>query len=66
MVGIDTFVKVAIGVKENCPDDEAKEIFTIPAWLQKMVDNKWLGDKTGQGFFKKIKSDTGAKRNSNS
>lgn len=55
VVGIDTLVKVAIGVKENCPEDEAREIFTIPAWLQKMVDNKWLGDKTGQGFFKKTK-----------
>src|SRR5665213_3360146 len=54
VVGIDTMVKVATGVKENCPDDEAKDIFTIPAWLQKMVDNKWLGDKTGQGFFKKM------------
>ncbi|MEO6220881.1 MAG: 3-hydroxyacyl-CoA dehydrogenase/enoyl-CoA hydratase family protein [Ginsengibacter sp.] len=54
VVGIDTLVKVAIGVKDNCPEDEAKEAFTIPAWLQKMVDNKWLGDKTGQGFFKKM------------
>ncbi|RNI31745.1 3-hydroxyacyl-CoA dehydrogenase/enoyl-CoA hydratase family protein [Hanamia caeni] len=61
VVGIDTLVKVAIGVKENCPDDEAKEIFTIPSWLQKMVDNKWLGDKTGQGFFKKIKTADGQK-----
>lgn len=61
VVGIDTLVKVAIGVKENCPDDEAKDIFTIPAWLQKMVDNKWLGDKTGQGFFKKIISPEGKK-----
>lgn len=54
VVGIDTLVKVATGVKDNCPDDEAKETFTIPAWLQKIVDNKWLGDKTGQGFFKKM------------
>ncbi len=61
VVGIDTLVKVAIGVKENCPDDEAKEIFSIPEWLQKMVDNKWLGDKTGQGFFKKTKSADGNK-----
>ena len=61
VVGIDTLVKVAIGVKENCPDDEAKEIFSIPAWLQNMVDHKWLGDKTGQGFFKKIKSADGQK-----
>ena len=61
VVGIDTLVKVAIGVKENCSEDEAKEIFTIPSWLQKIVDNKWLGDKTGQGFFKKIKSADGQK-----
>ena len=61
VVGIDTLVKVAIGVKESCPNDEAKEIFAIPSWLQKMVDNKWLGDKTGQGFFKKIKSADGQK-----
>ncbi|MEP6627166.1 MAG: 3-hydroxyacyl-CoA dehydrogenase/enoyl-CoA hydratase family protein [Ginsengibacter sp.] len=61
VVGIDTLVKVAAGVKDNCPDDEAKEIFTIPAWLEKMVDNKWLGDKTGQGFFKKTKSADGQK-----
>ena len=33
----------------------------IPAWLKKMVDNKWLGDKTGQGFFKKTKRLTGEK-----
>lgn len=54
VVGIDTLVKVAKGVYENCPDDEAKEQFVIPAWLNKMVANNWLGDKTGQGFFKKM------------
>ncbi len=59
VVGIDTLVKVAIGVKDNCPGDEAKETFNIPSWLQKLVDNKWLGDKTGQGFFKKVKGENG-------
>jgi 3-hydroxyacyl-CoA dehydrogenase len=54
VVGIDTLVKVAKGVYENCPDDEAKEKFVIPAWLNKLVENKWLGDKTKQGFFKKM------------
>ncbi|MGZ8511357.1 MAG: 3-hydroxyacyl-CoA dehydrogenase family protein, partial [Chitinophagaceae bacterium] len=54
VVGIDTLVKVAKGVHDNCPDDEAKESFIIPAWLNKMVENNWLGDKTGQGFFKKM------------
>jgi 3-hydroxyacyl-CoA dehydrogenase len=61
VVGIDTLVKVAKGVYENCPDDEAKEQFVIPAWLNKMVENNWLGDKTGQGFFKKTRSATGEK-----
>jgi len=55
VVGIDTLVKVAKGVHDNCPDDEAKNSFVIPAWLNKVVENNWLGDKTGQGFFKKIK-----------
>ena len=61
VVGIDTLVKVAKGVADNCPNDEAKEVFTIPAWLNKMVANNWLGDKTGQGFFKKTKSAEGEK-----
>jgi len=56
VVGIDTLVKVAAGVAANCPNDEAKNIFTLPAWLEKMVAQNWLGDKTGQGFFKKIKT----------
>ncbi len=54
VVGIDTLVKVAKGVVDNCPDDEAKDTFNIPEWLDKVVTNNWLGDKTKQGFFKKI------------
>lgn len=61
VVGIDTLVKVAKGVAQNCPDDEAKELFTIPEWLDKVVANNWLGDKTGQGFFKKTKGANGEK-----
>jgi 3-hydroxyacyl-CoA dehydrogenase len=53
VVGIDTLVKVAKGVADNCPGDEAKETFNIPSWLETIVKNNWLGDKTGQGFFKK-------------
>ncbi len=58
VVGIDTLVKVAKGVADNCPNDEAKNTFTLPTWLEKMVENNWLGDKTGQGFFKKVKTAT--------
>jgi 3-hydroxyacyl-CoA dehydrogenase len=58
VVGIDTLVKVAGGVAANCPNDEAKAVFTIPAWLNKMIENNWLGDKTQQGFFKKMPPST--------
>ncbi|MES1225527.1 MAG: 3-hydroxyacyl-CoA dehydrogenase family protein, partial [Bacteroidota bacterium] len=61
VVGIDTLVKVAKGVADNCPADEQRSAFNIPAWLEKIVNNKWLGDKTGQGFFKKTKGVGGEK-----
>jgi 3-hydroxyacyl-CoA dehydrogenase len=59
VVGIDTLVKVAKGVADNCPNDEAGKIFEIPPFLQKVVENNWLGDKTGQGFYKKTKGEGG-------
>src|ERR1043165_5272800 len=61
LVGIDTLVKVAKGVYENCPQDEQREAFQIPSWLNKVVENNWLGDKTGQGFFKETKGSGGEK-----
>lgn len=59
VVGLDTLVHVAKTLPDNVPDDEAKHIFRIPAFIEKMVENKWLGDKTGQGFYKKIKGENG-------
>ncbi|MFB1013977.1 MAG: 3-hydroxyacyl-CoA dehydrogenase NAD-binding domain-containing protein, partial [Bacteroidia bacterium] len=61
LVGLDTLVKVANGVGDNCPKDEMKEWFAIPAFLEKMLENKWLGDKTGQGFYKKSKAADGSR-----
>ncbi len=57
VVGLDTLVHVANGLKQNCPDDEANHLFEVPDYVQKMVENNWLGSKTGQGFYKKIKKD---------
>ncbi|HQU76869.1 MAG TPA: 3-hydroxyacyl-CoA dehydrogenase NAD-binding domain-containing protein, partial [Chitinophagales bacterium] len=59
VVGLDTMVKVANNTYEACPDDEARENFRIPAYINTMMENKWLGDKSGQGFFKKVKGDDG-------
>lgn len=59
VVGLDTLVHVANGVAENCPNDEAIDVFKIPGFIAKMVENKWLGSKTEQGFFKKVKGANG-------
>jgi len=53
IVGLDTLVHVANGISQNA-HDEAAEAFKIPEYLQKMLDNKWLGSKTNQGFYKKV------------
>src|SRR5690606_39073383 len=60
VVGLDTLVHVASGIYENCPNDEAHELFKLPDFIQKMVDNKWLGSKTKQGFYKKITNPDGS------
>nr|WP_199158310.1 3-hydroxyacyl-CoA dehydrogenase/enoyl-CoA hydratase family protein [Pedobacter sp. ASV2] len=59
VVGLDTMIKVAKGLYDNCPDDKAHELFKLPAYVQKMEENKWLGDKTKQGFYKKTKNAEG-------
>ena len=53
VVGLDTLVHVANGIYQNCPNDEAHELFKLPDFVNKMMENKWLGSKTGQGFYKK-------------
>ncbi len=57
IVGLDTLAHVATGLYEAVPDDEAHELFKLPGFVQKMLKNNMLGDKTGQGFYKKIKKD---------
>lgn len=60
VVGLDTLVHVAKDLPANAPADEAIDIFRIPSFLGKMIENKWLGDKTGQGFYKKVKGPSSA------
>ncbi|WMI64513.1 3-hydroxyacyl-CoA dehydrogenase NAD-binding domain-containing protein [Aestuariibaculum sp. YM273] len=60
VVGLDTLVHVANGIYENCPNDEAHELFKLPDFINTMMENKWLGSKTGQGFYKKIKNEDGS------
>ena len=59
VVGLDTMIKVAKGLYDNCPEDKAHELFKLPEYVAKMAENNWLGDKTSQGFYKKTKTPEG-------
>lgn len=56
IVGLDTLVHVANNIRETT-NDEANSLFKIPDYLEKMIENKWLGSKTKKGFFEKVVED---------
>lgn len=59
VVGLDTMIHVANGLFENCAEDEQRNKFILPDFVKTMSERKWLGDKTGQGFYKKTKDSNG-------
>jgi 3-hydroxyacyl-CoA dehydrogenase len=60
LVGLDTFLSVANNVYNHVTDDKEKAAFEIPSFLQQMVQKRMLGDKSGSGFYKKVKSRHGS------
>ena len=54
IVGLDTMSFVAKTAYEKCMDDESRDTFLIPEYIGKMLENNWMGQKSGQGFYKKI------------
>ena len=61
VVGLDTLAHVAEGIHKNCPKDEAHDLFEPVDFVQKMLENNWLGSKTKQGFYKKHTDKNGKK-----
>lgn len=59
VVGLDTTVNVCNNLVKTLTTDESVKAFELPSIMQKLMDNKWLGDKTGQGFYKKTKDENG-------
>jgi 3-hydroxyacyl-CoA dehydrogenase len=59
VVGLDTLVKVANNLYAGLVKDEGREMFKLPDVVTKLEQNKWLGDKTNQGFYKKTKGTKG-------
>jgi 3-hydroxyacyl-CoA dehydrogenase len=59
IVGLDVLVHVVKNIYETAPNDESREMYRIPAFIEEMAKRGWLGDKTGQGFYKKVRGDGG-------
>jgi 3-hydroxyacyl-CoA dehydrogenase len=57
IVGIDVLVHVVKNIYESVPNDESREMYRVPVLVEEMVRRGWLGDKTGQGFYKRVKGD---------
>ncbi|MCE5284172.1 MAG: 3-hydroxyacyl-CoA dehydrogenase/enoyl-CoA hydratase family protein, partial [Deltaproteobacteria bacterium] len=61
LVGLDTGYHVMKNLYEAVPDDEMREMFVPSEFMGKMLELKWLGNKTKQGFYKKTKGTNGKK-----
>jgi 3-hydroxyacyl-CoA dehydrogenase len=59
LAGVDTLVHVADNLYENLPNDERREVFKVPDFIREMVKRGWVGDKAGQGFYKRTKDSEG-------
>jgi len=59
LVGVDIMYHVAKNVYDLAEDDEMRDEFKLPEFIEKMIENNWLGNKTGQGFYKKVKTEKG-------
>jgi 3-hydroxyacyl-CoA dehydrogenase len=59
IVGLDVLVHVIRNLYENIPGDESREVFRVPALLEAMMQRGWLGEKTGSGFYKRVKATGG-------
>jgi 3-hydroxyacyl-CoA dehydrogenase len=54
LVGLDTFSHVAENCYTSLTEDEDRDVFKVPPYIQKMVESKQLGDKTKGGFYKRM------------
>lgn len=60
LVGIDTLAHVIQGIYDSCPNDEERSSFEVPAYVKALIAAGRLGDKSGSGFYQKVKKE-GAK-----
>jgi 3-hydroxyacyl-CoA dehydrogenase len=57
IVGLDVLLHVVKNIFETVSNDESREMYRVPVLVEEMARRGWLGDKTGQGFYKRVKGD---------
>ncbi len=57
IVGLDVLLHVVKNIYESVPNDESREMYKVPVLVEEMARRGWLGDKTGQGFYKRVKGE---------
>src|SRR6266852_1155259 len=57
IVGPDVLVHVVKNINKSVANDESREMYRVPTLVEEMMRRGWLGDKTGQGFYKRVKGD---------
>jgi len=55
IVGLDVLVHVIRNLYETAPNDESRDLFRVPPLMEEMMRRGWLGEKTGSGFYKRVK-----------
>jgi 3-hydroxyacyl-CoA dehydrogenase len=55
IVGLDVLVHVVRNICDNVPNDESREMYRVPGFIEEMLKRGWLGEKTGSGFYKRVK-----------
>jgi len=55
IVGLDVLVHVIRNLYDNVTDDESRELYRVPPLMEEMMRRRWLGEKTGSGFYKRVK-----------
>ena len=54
IIGLDVWAHVLRNLHELVPNDPARERFVVPDFMQRMIERGWLGEKRGQGFYKRV------------
>jgi len=54
VVGLDVFAHVVNTMRENLTDDPWHKHFELPGWMNRLVDQGALGQKTKKGIYQKI------------